>query len=77
MGSTSAGANALAKAVDHRGYSCTADQAALREVCSTLALESVGHTFHSRAYNRPSGQGNTFTSVLWRQAFLCRAVRLA
>ena len=33
MGSSNAGANALAKAVEERGYSCTANQPALREVC--------------------------------------------
>ena len=36
MGSTNAGADALAKAVEERGYSCTANQEALREVCCML-----------------------------------------
>ena len=54
VGTNSAGANALAKAVDQHGYSCTANQAALREVCCTLAPTSVGHAFDGIAYNQPS-----------------------
>jgi hypothetical protein len=42
MGSNNARGNSLAKAVEERGYSCTANQAAFREVLS-LGL------FHSNA----------------------------